>query len=312
MKKLFIPFALALLMFASCGNDENENGEDNRTPGIIDMTSMTADEVKAAIKADLDAGVKEFKLTGEFSKIGIPVEVSMLGIPDGNPFLDSNVEVIDLTGVTGWPLVNVDGRVDEKFNYLPGSVRGLPARAFYGREYLDDVFHYYYPALRAVKLPVEVKALGSFAFFACQTLTTVSCSSVEDVGFQALSGCPLLKTVELPEAIRIHEGAFAFSGLVSLSLPKVTEINGQAFQQCNNLTTLKLTAPGNLVLKINPSMGMPPFDGSNFAKACHLTLNVDKHYDSGTATPKAESATTWYTPNEYSDAYTWKSITFFQ
>lgn len=86
MKKLFIPFALALLMFASCGNDENENGEDNRTPGIIDMTSMTADEVKAAIKADLDAGVKEFKLTGEFSKIGIPVEVSMLGIPDGQPF----------------------------------------------------------------------------------------------------------------------------------------------------------------------------------------------------------------------------------
>ncbi|WP_294556108.1 leucine-rich repeat protein [uncultured Bacteroides sp.] len=309
MKKLFIPFALALLMFASCGNDENENGEDNRTPGIIDMTSMTVDEVKAAIKADLEAGVKEFKLTGEFSKIGIPVEVSASGTPVGNPFFDSDVEVIDFTGVTDWPLVNVNGRV-ENFNYLPGSVRGLPARAFDGQKYLNGgVFHYYYPALREVKLPAEVKALGSSAFFACQTLTTVFCGGVQDVGAGALSACPLLATVELPEAIRIHETAFMASGIASLSLPQVTEIGGQAFQQCDNLTTLKLTAPGNLTLKINPGMGIPPFSG-NFAKTCHLTLNVDKHYDSGTATPKAESATTWYTPDEYSDAYTWKSITF--
>ena len=45
------------------------------------MTRMTADEVKTAIGAALDAGITEFKLTGEFAKIGIPARVSFSGTP---------------------------------------------------------------------------------------------------------------------------------------------------------------------------------------------------------------------------------------
>ena len=152
----------AVLALAGC----SDGGGNKASPvsGTVDMTRMTADEVKTAIGAALDAGITEFKLTGEFAKIGIPARVSFSGTPPvGNPFYDSGVEKIDLTGVTDWPEVNVNGRVDDDFNFPPGDVRGLPARAFDGQKYDNGAFHYAYPALREVRLPAGVKALGCLA-----------------------------------------------------------------------------------------------------------------------------------------------------
>lgn len=106
----------AVLALAGC----SDGGGNKASPvsGTVDMTRMTADEVKTAIGAALDAGITEFKLTGEFAKIGIPARVSFSGTPPvGNPFYDSGVEKIDLTGVTDWPEVNVNGRVDDDFNF---------------------------------------------------------------------------------------------------------------------------------------------------------------------------------------------------
>ena len=157
----------AVLALAGC----SDGGGNKASPvsGTVDMTRMTADEVKTAIGAALDAGITEFKLTGEFAKIGIPARVSFSGTPPvGNPFYDSGMEKIDLTGVTDWPEVNVNGRVDDDFNFPPDDVRGLPARAFDGQKYDNGAFHYAYPALREVRLPAGVKALGCLAFFACQ------------------------------------------------------------------------------------------------------------------------------------------------
>lgn len=307
MKGLFTAALAATLALAGCSDDDGNKTPPPAVSGTIDMTPMTADEVKAAIQAALDAGITEFKLTGEFAKIGIPVQVSFSGTPPaGNPFYDSDVETIDLTGVTDWPQVNVDGRVDDNFNLLPGYVRGLPAKAFYSWEDNNGEFHYAYPALREVKLPAGVKALGSFAFVACQALTSVSCDGVEEVGAQALSGCPSLESVELPEAVRIYYSAFMASGLTSLSLPKATILGHSAFQQCDKLTTLRLTAAGNIGLEMDS--GVTPF-GQNFAKACNLTLNADKHYDTGTAVPKAASADQWAT-DYFGNPLTWKSIAF--
>lgn len=296
----------AVLALAGCSDD----GGNKASPvsGTVDMTRMTADEVKTAIGAALDAGVTEFKLTGEFAKIGIPARVSFSGTPPvGNPFYGSGVEKIDLTGVTDWPEVNVNGRVDDDFNFLPGNLRGLPAKAFYGREDNNGEFHYAYPALREVKLPAGVKALGCLAFFACQALTSVSCDGVEEVGMQALSGCPALESVQLPEAVRVYNSAFyASTGLTFLSLPKVTRLGYRAFQQCDALTELRLTAAGNITLEMDS--GATPFS-RDFAKACNLTLNADKHYSTGTAAPKATSADQWAT-DFYGNPLTWKSIAF--
>lgn len=294
--KSLLCYALAAAVFAGggCSDDKNEPPAE---PGTIDMTRMTADEVTTAVKEALAAGVTEFKLKGEFAKIGIPEQ--SFGASAGNPFYGSDVETIDLTGVTDWPKVNTNGKIDENNNYLPGDARGLPVSAFNG---LDGG----YPALREVKLPAEVKAIGSAAFIACQALTSVSCDGVEEVGWQAFSYCSALTTVELPETTRIYGFAFMGSGLTSLSLPKATFLGNGVFNQCPDLTTLRLTAPGNLTLEKKDG---GTFITGNIAAQCSLTLNADKHYDTGTASPKAVSADQWAT-NYYEDPLTWKSIAF--
>ena len=162
MMKGFFTAALAVsaAVLALAGCSDGGGNKASPVSGTVDMTRMTVDEVKTAIGAALDAGITEFKLTGEFAKIGIPARVSFSGTPPvGNPFYDSGVEKIDLTGVTDWPEVNVNGRVDDDFNFPPGDVRGLPARAFDGQKYDNGAFHYAYPALREVRLPAGVKAL---------------------------------------------------------------------------------------------------------------------------------------------------------
>lgn len=123
---------------------------------------------------------------------------------------------------------------------------------------------------------------------------------------QALSGCPSLESVQLPEAVRIYNAAFMASGLTSLSLPETTRLGYSAFQHCDALTELRLTAAGNITLEMDS--GATPFS-PNFAKVCDLTLNADKHYSTGTAAPKAASADQWAT-NYYGDSLTWKSIAF--
>lgn len=281
----------------SCSDDKNKN-EPPAEPGTIDMTRMTADEVTTAIKEALAAGVTEFKLKGEFAKIGIPVQVS-LDTPVGNPFYGSDVETIDLTGVTDWPKVSTNGKIDENNNYLPGDVRGLPAKAFFGQGEA-------YPALREVKLPAEVKAIGANAFMACQALTAVSCDGVEEVGGGAFYYCSALTTIELPETTKIYDQAFRDSGLTSLSLPKATFLGHRVFNQCPDLTTLRLTAPGNLTLEKKDGA---TFISASTAAQCSLTLNADKHYDTGTASPKAVSENQWAT-DYYERPFTWKSIAF--
>ena len=305
--KSLLCYALAAAVFAGGGSCSDDKNEPPAEPGTIDMTRMTADEVTTAVKEALAAGVTEFKLKGEFAKIGIPTQASLAGFPTGNPFYDSNVEMIDLTGVTDWPEVNTNGRIDVDFNLLPGDVRGLPARAFDGWMVNDNGNIYYvYPALREVKLPAGVKALGILAFFSCEALTAVSCDGVEEVGRQAFSYCSALTTVELPETTKIYGAAFFGSGLTSLSLPKATFLGARAFNQCYDLTELRLTAAGDLTLEKDSGSTFIP---GNTAEECSLTLNTDKHYDTGTASPKAVSENQWAT-DYYERPLTWKSIAF--
>ena len=77
MMKGFFTAALAALavsaaVLALAGCSDGGGNKASPVSGTVDMTRMTADEVKTAIGAALDAGITEFKLTGEFAKIGIP------------------------------------------------------------------------------------------------------------------------------------------------------------------------------------------------------------------------------------------------
>ena len=282
---------------ATCSVTVNEPAPD----GDIDMTGMSNEEVRAAIDEALAAGVTEFKLTGEFEQLGMSTTASPMDASwTGNPFVGTNVEVVDLSGVTGWPEVDVDGLLDGNGQISNDGVYGLPAFAFSGLNNKE----YTFPELRKVILPEEVETIGSQAFWNNPKLETIVCPGVKYVGNQCLVFCNAFNSIELPEATTIYTMAFKETGLTSISLPKVVEIHYGLFQDCP-LTRLELTAAGDFTIHEDPlafmGWGEPVF---NFeTTSCELVLNADKHYESGTASPKAASATNWFDTE-------WSNISF--
>lgn len=273
----------------------------------IDMTSMTAEEVSAAIKEALEEGVVEFTLTGEFEKMGISSETHPMDTTcawRNNPFYGSNVEVIDLSGVTGWPQVDVDGALDPT-TLMPATDEGFygfPKMAFYGRE--TGASNYNYPELRVVILPDDVETIGTIAFPNNPKLEQVVCKGVKYVGHQAFAFCPSMTSIELPEALHIYNYAFQETGLTSIDLPKATTFNYGLFKDCASLTEVRLTAAGDFTMNENP---MGDLLGESFfsfeTASCDLVLNADKDAREGTALPKPTSETRWF-------GHDWKSISF--
>ena len=124
------------------------------------------------------------------------------------------------------------------------------------------------------------------------------------VGNQCLVFCSSFNSIDLPEATTVYTYAFRGTALTAISLPKVVDIHYGLFMECS-LTRLELTAEGDFTIHEDPmavwGLGEPVF---NFETAsCELVLNADKHYGTGTASPKAASATNWFKTE-------WGSITF--
>lgn len=268
----------------------------------IDMTGMTAEEVRTAIDEYLAEGATEFRFIGEFEKLGIATDASPLDSSwIDNPFIGTNVEAIDFSGVTGWPEVDVDGLMDAYWQTSLDGVYGLPAFAFSGILDGNSTF----PELRELIFPDEVKALGSQALWNNPKLENVVCPGVESIGNQCFSFCTSLTGIDLPEATAIYTYAFRGSGITSISLPKVNQIYYGLFNECQ-MSRIELTAGGDIVINEHPFSAIPGMGEKVFnfdTGSCELVLNADKHYQTGTASPQASSATNWADTE-------WKSISF--
>lgn len=182
--------------------DDVTIGGDTPT-GEIDMADKTVDEVKAAIQAALDAGTTELKLTGPIANSGIG------GMFTGTFGQNTTVTKIDLTEVTGWEAVNYWGdaiQVD--------AVIGLPAYAFWGCTSLTEI-----------KLPAEVKAIGTAACSGCTALTAINLGEVTHIGWSAFEKCGTLASVDLAKATTLYGKAFAESGLTAVTLPVATAVS---------------------------------------------------------------------------------------
>lgn len=281
---------------ATCTVVVNEPAPD----GNIDMAGMSVEEVRAAIDEALAAGITEFRFTGTFEQLGMSVTGSPMDSSwIDNPFVGTAVEVVDFSGVTGWPEVDVDGLLNDGQTATDGFI-GIPAFAFSGL--LDGV--HTFPELREVILPSEVEAIGSQAFWNNPKLERVVAPDVKYVGNQCFVYSSAFNSIELPEATTVYTYAFRGTALTSISLPKVTEIYYGLFMDCP-LTKLELTAAGDFTIHEDPLAAFGFGDVVfNFAtESCELVLNADKHYESGTASPKAASATNWFDTE-------WSSITF--
>ena len=259
------------------------NGNGGPTSGDIDMTNMNADEVKAAIKAALDAGYTEIKLTGELSKIG-------MGGQWGTFADNTKITKCDLSGVTGW-----------------GTTATLPDRAF------KDC-----TALQEVKLPDGVQVIGEYAFVRCVALTTENLSQVTRIDEGAFRGCTSLKTLALDNVTAIGLDAFyGCTGLETLKMPKCTRFGNYIVTGCKALTRIETTATGDFVhIDTDNSIenygvfhnrsthsGENAFDPTK----CALVLNPDK-YEGGGAVPTASANNEW-TVAQTGGLMRWMSIT---
>ena len=179
-------------------------GGNTPADGNINMIGKTAEEVKAAIKAALDAGITEFTLTGPIANLGLSGANSSV-----NPFYSTAVTKLDLSGVTDWELINIDGNSNST-----ETVVGVPEYAFLSCT-----------ALQTVVLPEEVKAIGADAFHYCSSLSEINLENVTHIGNRAFKDCSDLKEVDMSEVTTIYKEAFRRAGLIALSLPKATSIS---------------------------------------------------------------------------------------
>lgn len=188
------------------------------------LDGASAAQVSQAISEAAQAGVTRFILTGDSEA---------LGLYDGNPFSGIQIELLDLSGVTGWQ--------DRDANGLPE----LPAESFRHTSSSD------FSGLQEVILPQEIQQLQDYAFYKCSNLTKITAPGVVRVNSFAFQSCTKLAEVSMPEVTYLGTNAFMSTALQVADFPKLQTLEGSVFWLCSKLTEVNLpeaTTIGNATL----------------------------------------------------------------
>ena len=95
-------------------------------------------------------------------------------------------------------------------------------------------------ALTSLSLP-ECTSIDQYAFYRCTNLATISLPKVTSLGIRALAGLSASeftvdRTLSLPECTTLSNYALQYSGLTSISFPKIQSIGSGMFEGCTSLT----------------------------------------------------------------------------
>jgi hypothetical protein len=115
---------------------------------------------------------------------------------------------------------------------IPSSVTAIGDSAFFACQ-----------SLTSVTMPDSVTAIGDSAFGECASLTNVTIpDSVGNIPNFAFSDCASLNNVIIPNSVtNIGQGAFwGCSNLTSVAIPDVTSIGEEAFLRCSSLTVVTI------------------------------------------------------------------------
>ena len=107
---------------------------------------------------------------------------------------------------------------------------------------IDGAFEYC-TALKSVTVPEGVKSIAFGTFMGCSSLEELHLGSdLRAIGWGAISECPLLKHIDIPETVtNIDENAFYNSGIESIKLPdNIKTIPHGAFVSCADLADVIL------------------------------------------------------------------------
>lgn len=196
--------------------------EGNQATFHLDGASTA--QVSQAISEAAQAGVTRFILTGDSEA---------LGLYDENPFSGIQIELLDLSGVTGWQDRDADG--------LPE----LPAESFRHTGSFD------FSGLQEVILPQEIQQLQDYAFYKCSNLTKITAPGVVRVNSFAFQSCTKLAEVSMPEVTYLGTNAFMSTALQVADFSKLQTLEGGVFWLCSKLTEVNLpeaTTIGNATL----------------------------------------------------------------
>ena len=107
--------------------------------------------------------------------------------------------------------------------------------------------------LSEVVLPSTIKEVEDNAFYGCSILSNISLTNVETIGSRAFCLCAKLTSLSLDNVKEIGNLAFAMrddddsdpstgisGGLISVSMPKVTDLGGWAFSGCSQLKFISI------------------------------------------------------------------------
>lgn len=194
-----------------------------------------ADAVKQAIIDAAAQGVKNFILKGDYEALRLTTD---------NPFEGISVNMLDLSGVTNWPVA--DGLAE------------IPDKAFYK-----------YANIQEVILSEEVQVIGDNAFAQCSGLKRIEASGVQKVNYAAFQSCSHLEEVVMPEVVSMGRVSFSFTGLKKVYFPKLTTLEGNVFWFCSSLTEVNLPE----AVKIgdaNDGTESPRYGSSVFADCSNL------------------------------------------
>lgn len=190
--------------------------EINGNEATVDLTGATNEQVIQAIADASAAGVTRFTFNGDYAALALGESTPFAGIP---------VELLDLSGVTGWPLVN--------------GLKGIPEKAFYAND----------SQIQEIILPEEVQAIGSYAFYENTLLTKVTAPGVQTVIEYAFQKCSALEMADMPQLTILERCGFYGTALKEVNFQLLTSIGSMAFYNCTSLTTVslpELTAVGEI------------------------------------------------------------------
>ena len=204
--------------------------------GAMVLTGMTAGGLQAAVDANLGTGVyadiTSLTISGRMSN-------SDFGFIRNN--LTSMTE-LNLSGVNNntlydYALNNGPGFADGRLNNL--TTVTLPSYLISIGNY---AFNNCYNLTLTAALPDVLQTMGAYAFKNCYNLTlTALPDGVKAISPEAFAGCTGLTTVSMPGVTNINLGAFAgCTGLTAVDTPSVSSIGAGAFDGCISLTAVDM------------------------------------------------------------------------
>ena len=289
----------------------------------VDATSMTSEELKAAVLKKIKMGQYDIIVTlaadaDEDMFTALRTALAESTIPDG---------YINLT-ISGAKTVPEEGFIDmlDYFDNDDKNIAGdkLKSLTLTDVETIGDFAFSACTYLESVNLP-QVVTIGECAFNEWKKgtkLTSLNLPNATTIGDWAFAYSSLLTSVNLPKVVTIGEFAFGFCDIRTLDLPEVTTVSGEAFSDnynlvscsapkattigyypwgnCSKFETLTLTAAGDFTLANNLFANTP-------TGQINLVLNKDKESQ---ITQNVDGTATWKTTNSNGGKleYTFKSI----